>query len=278
MLAPDGEAGSLNAPVRSQRSHHLGEVTGDRVRASAAPLACRDLDVGASVLARQHEDPAKSGALGRSDVGPHVVTDHRDVAASQVSADLLAQVADDWVKNAGVGLPTMVARVSAANSSPTTNEPESRVGPSGVSHHGLRCMPMSVRRPGSSRNARLRLSKVASSGESPMTTAAAAAPGAPRLLVRQQPLARELGFAHRPRRGRRAAAPGKCRAVQAADADSADSNRSAGIGAPSFGRPARQRRATHGRGVRDDPVRARPAARDRRWHRPPPERPSRQRR
>ena len=139
----------------------------------------RGLDIGARRACPTARRCRAGRRAGGPDVGPHVVTDHRDVAASQVAAGPRVRRSRDRLeKNAGVGLPTIGARVSAANSRPTTNEPQSRVGPSGVSHHGLRCMPTSFAPPRMRRNARLRLSKVASSGESPMTTAAAAAPGA----------------------------------------------------------------------------------------------------
>ena len=88
-----------------------------------------------------------------------------------------------------------------------------------------------------------------------MTTAAAVAPRwlRPR---RGSAVADRRTHGERPRTpGRRAARPGKARAVQAAEADSADSNRSAGIGAPSFGRPARERRPTDRGGVRHDAIR-----------------------
>ena len=81
------------------------------------------------------------------------------------------------VKNSRAGLPTILALTPAENSSPATNAPESIVGPSGVSHQRFLCMPISSAPLRIRRNARLRLSQVAASGESPTTTAAARASG-----------------------------------------------------------------------------------------------------
>ena len=61
---------------------------------------------------------------------------------------------------------------------PDDERPRIERRPFGVSHHGLRCMPISVAPRRISRKAWLRFSYVASSGESPTTTAAAAASGA----------------------------------------------------------------------------------------------------
>ena len=77
-------------------------------------------------------------------------------------------------KNAGDGLPTIRARRFVAHSRPTRNVPASSVGPSGVSHHGLRCIPISCAPPSTSRNARSRFAFVSASGESPRITAATA--------------------------------------------------------------------------------------------------------
>ena len=81
-------------------------------------------------------------------------------------------------KNAGSGLPTVRALRLVAHSRPTRKVPASSVGPSGVSHQGFRCMPINAAPRSTSRNARLRFSRVSSSGESPSTTAATSSPAA----------------------------------------------------------------------------------------------------
>ena len=156
-------------------------------------------------------------------------------------------------KNSGWGLPTMRARVSVANSRPATKAPESSVGPSGVSHHGFWCMPTSFAPPRTRRNARFMLSNVTSSGESPMTTAAAVAPRAPASswVSRRWP----ANSLWRPRDASTySGASGKWRAVHAADADRADWNRDGRDRRPDLPRPASQRRPADGRGVGHDPV------------------------
>ena len=140
-------------------------------------------------------------------------------------------------KNAGDGLPTVRARRPVAHSSATRNAPASRVGPSGVSHHGLRCIPISAAPERTSRNARSRLAFVRPSGESPRITAAtspgAASAPAPSTTSSPANSARAssevITYTDRPANSRR---------TSSADADSADWKRSGGVVNPTL-RPSR---------------------------------------
>ncbi len=134
-------------------------------------------------------------------------------------------------KNVRDGLPTIRALRPVAHSSATRNAPASSVGPSGVSHHGLRCMPISSAPPRTSRNARSRLAFVSWSGESPSTTAATS-PGAastPAASTTCKPSNSAIASADAMTKTGR---PGYSRRTSSADAESADCSRSGGVAYP----------------------------------------------
>ena len=170
-------------------------------------------------------------------------------------------------KNVGDGLPMIVARVSVANSSPATKAPESSVGPSGVSHHGLRCIADEA---GATPDQAERSVEVV---ERRLLRRVADDDRRGRRAARRRPprgsagAGRRTRSSRRRRRARRAAHPGSAALVQAADADRADWNRVGRDRRPEPADPARHRRPADGRGVGHDPVRARRAARA--WRSPP---------
>ena len=133
-------------------------------RAPAPAMTAESRDLVEVVFPGQDEDPSKTGSLAGQDIGPEVVTDHRDLGSSEASSTSgppapsarSASIAIE--KNLADGLPMICARTPVAYSSPVTYAPESRVGPSGVSHQGLRCMPISRAPFRTSLNARFRFS------------------------------------------------------------------------------------------------------------------------
>ena len=237
-------------PTTSARS------TARRRRAAPAALAGGRLDVGRPVLAGQDEDAAQPGSLGGPDVGPDVVADHRDLGRARGrDPPRGAGRATASEKNAGDGLPMIVARVSGRELEPGDERAgvERRARPASATT-GCDACPTSVAPPLTSRNARLRLSNVASSGESPMTTAAAGRPSPPasswvsRCWPANSVRASSDASTYSGWPGKRPRRPRRRRRQRRLEALRRDRR-------PELRRPARQRRAADGRGVGHDPVR-----------------------
>ena len=165
---------------------------------------------------------------------PTITSSERRSRGSPRAAASAARRSIATRKNAGDGLPTVRARRPVAHSSATRNAPASRVGPSGVIHQGLRCMPMSSAPPRTSRNARSRFAFVSWSGESPRTTAATS-PGAASLTPAASTT---LSPANSVRASSDAITnTGRSpysRRTSSADADSADCSRSGGVANPTL--------------------------------------------
>src|SRR6188768_3752576 len=76
---PDPASSSVND------RYHGTQRWRDGVRASTAALPGGDLDIGLAVLTGQDEDAAQASPLCCTDIGPHVVADHRDVLPSEIA-------------------------------------------------------------------------------------------------------------------------------------------------------------------------------------------------
>ena len=242
-VARKGQCGQSSAATTSASDGgDRRRAGGRRARAAAATSAGPCLPV-------QDEDPAQAGPLRRQDVGAHVVADHRDLVAAKRVAAGRADLAPQRRrrprrKNAGDGLPMICARDARSRTrARRRRRPASSVGPSGVSHHGLRCMPISSRAAADEpeRDVQVvvgqRLGRIADhdgrgarSGRRAASSASAAAGRRTRSGV--------VGGEHvqRLRPGRR----GPCRRPRPT---AADWNRSAGTGRPVRSPQPRQRRA-----------------------------------
>ena len=146
--------------------------------------------------------------------------------------------------------------VSVANSRPTTNAPESSVGPSGVSHHGFRCIADELRRRRRiKRNARFEVVERRLLGRIADDDGRGRCAVCARLLVREQrwPANSRLASSGREhvqrrlREVRRACTPPTPTAPTGIAPP--------GSARPIFAGPARQRLPADGRGVGHDPVR-----------------------
>ena len=172
---------------------------GDRVGPDGAATASRGgREIRVAVLAGADEDRAQAGAVPAADVA--CPRRRRPSPARRAGAG----ARPGTPPRPPAGRPprgrtpaTACRRSAPAASSPTRGRRGTcrrrASGPPGVSHHGLRCIPISCAPPSTSRNARSRFALVSASGESPRMTAATGARVRVRLLARDHVEPRELG-------------------------------------------------------------------------------------
>ena len=120
---PDGRSQVLLEPVRE-----LGDRGDDPVGNDA-----RVLEVVGPELARADEHGAHPGACAPA------MSPSRSSPTIQVSSGSASSASIAAAKYCGLGLPSTVASIPAAYSSPATNAPASSRGPSAVCHQRLRC-------------------------------------------------------------------------------------------------------------------------------------------